>query len=66
MAEIKKLVCDMCGRDIKNGYVFKPSSRRRISDGTTTSSAYRFDLCDACLTQIQKACKARKELHGEG
>lgn len=66
MAEIKKLVCDMCGRDIKDGYVFKPSSRRRIHGGTTTSGAYRFDLCDACLGQIQKACKARKEASGEG
>jgi len=65
MAEIKKLVCDMCGRDIKDGYVFKPSSRRRIHGGATTSGAYRFDLCTACLDQIQKACKARKEPHGE-
>ncbi len=61
MAEIKKLICDMCGRDIKDGYVFKPASRRRISNGTTTSGAYRFDLCDACLAQIRSACRSRKE-----
>lgn len=66
MAEIRKLVCDMCGHDIKDGYVFKPSSRRRIHGGTTAGGAYRFDLCDKCLAQIQKACKSREEPHGEG
>ena len=65
MAEIKKLVCDVCGRDIKNGYVLKPSSRRRIANGVATNGAYRFDMCDACFERLKKACKARKEPHGD-
>ena len=56
MAEIRKITCDMCGCDIQNGYVFRPSSRRRITHGTTTNGAYRFDLCDKCFERLQEAC----------
>ena len=58
MAEIRKITCDMCGCDIQNGYVFRPSSRRRITHGTTTNGAYRFDLCDECFARLQEACRA--------
>ena len=61
MAEIRKITCDMCGREIREGDVLKPSSRRRISGGKTTNGAYRFDLCDACFDQIQKACVKKRE-----
>ena len=51
----------MCGRDIQTGYVFRPSSRRRIAGGTTTNGAYRFDLCDKCFEQLKEACTKTRE-----
>lgn len=62
MAEVRKIVCDMCGRDIADGYTLVPSGRRRIHGGTAVSGAYRFDLCNKCFETVKAVCaKNRKE-----
>lgn len=61
MAEIRKITCDMCGRDIKDGSTFSPAWRRHIDNCKATRGAYRFDLCEKCFEQLKKACtNARK------
>ena len=57
MAEIKKIVCDVCGRDIGTGWAIRPAARRRISSGQGTNGNFRFDICDKCFARIASACK---------
>ena len=66
MAEIRKITCDMCGRDIKAGYVFSPAWRRRIANRTATRGAYRFDLCDDCFNALKEACTKKREADAGG
>ena len=57
MAEVRKIVCDVCGRDIETGYTIKQAARRRIRGGSATSENYRFDLCTGCFDRIARECK---------
>ena len=57
MAEIKKIVCDVCGRDMETGYTIKQAARRRIRGGSATNENYRFDLCTRCFDRIARECK---------
>ena len=57
MAEIRKFVCDVCGRDIVDGQTIKPSSRRMINGKCPDRGNYRFDICDDCFERIKKECR---------
>lgn len=57
MSEIRKIVCDVCGMDIKNGQTIAPSHRRRIYDSRNSRGDYRFDICDDCFERIKKECR---------
>lgn len=57
MAEVRKIICDVCGRDIETGYVIKQAARRRIRGGSATNENYRFDLCTDCFDRIARECK---------
>lgn len=61
MAEIRKIMCDMCGRIIGSGHTVASSRRRSIIGGARDHGAFRFDICDECFARLQEACRARKE-----
>ena len=60
MAEIQKIVCDMCGCTINNGYEIATSYRRRIVMKYPQRGQARFDLCDQCFNRIKEACEAKE------
>ena len=57
MAEVRKIVCDVCGRDMETGYTIKQATRRRIHGGSAMRENYRFDLCTRCFDRIARECK---------
>lgn len=57
MAEVRKIVCDVCGQDIETGYTIKQAARRRIHGGSAMNGNYRFDLCTHCFDRIARECK---------
>ena len=66
MAEIKILICDVCGNELKDGAVLTHSNRRRIEDGVARKEAFRFDICDRCFGRIKRECRAEKERQRRG
>ena len=61
MAEVRKIVCDICGRDIENGYSIRPAARRRITHGSGTNENYRFDVCDSCFKKLKELCSEKEK-----
>ena len=61
MAEVRKIVCDVCGRDIENGYSIRPAARRRITHGSGTNENYRFDVCDSCFSKLKELCSGKEK-----
>lgn len=64
MAEVRKIVCDMCGDTINNGYEIATSYRRRIVMKYPLRGQARFGLCDKCFNLIfnliKEACEAKE------
>jgi hypothetical protein len=62
MAEIKILVCDVCGQELTDGTVLTNSNRRRVEGSVPRREAFRFDICDRCFERIKRECmNERKE-----
>lgn len=57
MAEIRILVCDVCGREIKDGVILTNSNRRRVNGLVPDRAAFRFDICDRCFIKIKRECR---------
>jgi len=57
MAEIKILVCDVCGQEVKDGVILTNSNRRRVDSAGPRREAFRFDICDRCFNRIKRECK---------
>ena len=54
--EVRRIVCDVCGRDVKDGHSIRPAARRRITHGSCTNENYRFDVCDQCFNKLRELC----------
>lgn len=62
MAEIRYLVCDVCGRKLRDGVILTRSNRRRVESSVPVPEAFRFDICNRCFGRIKRECrKERKE-----
>ena len=57
MAEIKILICDVCGQELKEGVILTNSNRRRVYGSVPSREAFRFDICDRCFNRIKRECK---------
>lgn len=67
MAEIKLLVCDVCGQELRDGVILTHSNRRRVDGTVPRREAFRFDICDRCFGRIKRECrKERKEAKENG